>query len=129
MFKLRTHLLALEARFGRIALRIIAITLVLLLAGPEVFLVSEYLMMVELVGEAGFVFLYVTAAKLIWQNLGKGFTAFESRYYCYIPSSTLALKNPSLLYFAIPRRTLILAFSIAFSALVASQFISFQLLY
>ena len=89
--------------------RLLAIAIIVVAAGPEVFVYAEGMVVLEALGAATFVFMYVVGAKMIFHNLWNCFSGFENRYHFFLPSLSLIIKNPSFLYYAIPRRTAIYA--------------------
>ena len=86
--------------------RLIAVTIIVLVAGPEIFLYAEGMVMLEVVGAATFVFMYVVGAKLYLRNLWDWVFNFENRYDIFLPSLSILRARPALLYYVIPKRTM-----------------------
>ena len=61
----------------------------------------------EVLGGTLFVFMYVVGFKLFFRDLWEKFFNFENRYHFFLPSLPLIRECPSLLYYAIPRRTIL----------------------
>jgi len=86
--------------------RLIAVIIIVLAAGPEIFLYTEGMVMLEVVGAATFVFMYVNGAKMYLHNLWDWFFNFENRYHIFLPSVSILRARPALLYYVIPKRTM-----------------------
>lgn len=86
--------------------RLLAIIIIVVVAGPEVYLYTEGMVILEIIGAATFVFMYVTGAKLYLYNAWNWFYTFENRYRFFLPSVALIKAKPGLLYYAIPTRSI-----------------------
>lgn len=89
--------------------RLLAVAIVVLVAGPEVLIYAEGMAILELIGAATFVFMYVVGFKLYFYNAWNAFYRFENRYHFFLPSFSIVRESPGLLYYAIPRRSTIYA--------------------
>lgn len=69
--------------------RLIAVIIIVLAAGPEIFLYAEGMVMLEAVGAATFVFMYVIGVKSYLRNLWDWFFNFENRYHIFLPSLSI----------------------------------------
>lgn len=89
--------------------RLLAVAIVAVVAGPEVLIYAEGMAILELIGAATFVFMYVVGFKLYFYNAWNAFYGFENRYHFFLPSYSIVRESPGLLYYAIPRRSIIYA--------------------
>ena len=74
-------------------------------AGPEIYVFAEGMVLIEIIGAATFVFMYVVGFKLYLHNAWNAFYKFENRYHFFLPSLTTIRSFPGLLYYAIPWRS------------------------
>ena len=86
--------------------RLLAVIIILFMAGPEIFIYAEGMAIMEVLGGTLFVFMYVVGFKLFFRDLWEKFFNFENRYHFFLPSLSLIRESPGLLYYAIPRRTI-----------------------
>lgn len=89
--------------------KLLAVVIIVVAAGPEAFVYAEGMAILEVLGAATFVFMYVVGAKMYWHNLWNWFTDFENRYHFFLPSFSLIRETPGLLFYAIPRRSALYA--------------------
>ena len=72
--------------------RLLAVAIVVLVAGPEIFIYAEGMAILEVIGAATFVFMYVVGFKMYFHNVWDTFYKFENQYHFFLPPfSTLAL--------------------------------------
>ena len=86
--------------------QLLAFAIVVIVAGPEVFVYVEGMALIELIGAATFVLMYVVGFKLYFYNAWSAFLGFENRYHFFLPSISMAKENPGFLYYAIPWRSI-----------------------
>lgn len=86
--------------------RLLAIMIIVVVAGPEIYLYTEGIVILEIIGAATFVFMYVVGAKLYCYNAWNWFYTFENRHHFFMPSMTLIKAKPGFLYYAIPTRSI-----------------------
>lgn len=97
--------------------RFLAVAIVVLVAGPEVFIYAEGMVVLEVVGASTFVFMYVVGFKMYFHNVWNTFSKFENQYHPFSLSSLQMIKeSPGLLYYAIPRRSSIYAICLIVSS-------------
>lgn len=89
--------------------RFLAVVIIVIVAGPEVFIYAEGMVVLEAVGAATFVFMYVVGFKMYFHNAWNAFYKFENQYHFFFPSFSIISKSPGLLYYVIPRRSTIYA--------------------
>lgn len=88
----------------------LAMSIVLMLAGPEIMIGMELMAIVELLGPSTFVIAYFTGVKL-WLNKGLRVVAkFESHSTFFIPTIETLKQMPSMVLHAIPERIAALSF-------------------
>ena len=85
--------------------QIIAISIAMFVAGPEIYVFAEGMVVIEIIGAATFVFMYVVGFKLYFHNAWNAFYKFENRYHFFLPSLRTIRNFPGLLYYAIPWRS------------------------
>jgi hypothetical protein len=86
--------------------RLLAIMIIVVVAGPEVYLFTEGIVILEIIGAATFVFMYAVGAKLYCHNAWNWLYTFENRYHFFMPSAALIRAKPGFLYFALPTRSI-----------------------
>ena len=103
--------------------QIIAISIVMFVAGPEIYVFAEGMVVIEIIGAATFVFMYVVGFKLYFYNAWNAFCKFENRYYFFLPSLGAIRSFPGLLYYAVPWRSSIygIFFLVSFLSLRSIQ--------
>ena len=74
-------------------------------AGPEIIISMELMVLVELLGASTFVLAYISGFKLFILNLFNGLKKFESRSIFFIPSLDTLKQMPVLAIHTIPERT------------------------
>jgi hypothetical protein len=87
--------------------RILAVAIVVVVAGPEVHIFYEGMAILELIGAATFVFMYAVGFKLYFHNAWQIFYKFENRYHFFLPPFSTIQKCPGLICYVVPRRTTI----------------------
>jgi len=98
--------------------RLLAVAIVVLVAGPEVFIYAEGMALIEIIGAATFVFMYVVGFKMYFHSAWNAFYRFENQYHFFLPSCSIIRERPGLLYYAIPWRSTIYAYFL-FISLIA----------
>lgn len=99
-------------------LRPLVLTIIILVAGPEIFAASEMLALVELLGAANFIWLYVYAFRSVVDRWVTGLQKLVRRLEAdllFLPSWRVTTQMPSMLMHAVPWHTV---------ALVAGAFLS-----
>ena len=81
-----------------------------LVAGPEIIISMELMVLVEFLGASTFVLMYVTGLKLYLSNLLNKLNKFESGSFFFIPSLDTLKKMPALAIHAMPERTTSIGF-------------------
>ncbi len=89
--------------------RLAAVFIIFGVAGPEILVYAEGMALLEMIGAATFVFMYIVGAKLYVRNVWDWFFNFENRYHFFYPSFSMIRILPGMLYYSIPRRTIFYA--------------------
>jgi len=91
-------------------------------AGPEIIISMELMVLVELLGASTFVLVYISGFKLFILNLFSGLKKFESNSIFFIPSLDALQQMPVLAIHAIPERTVYLGIFVLFIWLSYAMF-------
>jgi uncharacterized membrane protein HdeD (DUF308 family) len=87
--------------------RFLAVAIIMVAAGPEVFIYAEGMVILEAIGASTFVFMYVVGFKLYFHDAWSAFSKFENQHHVFsLPSLPMIKESPGLLYYAIPRRSI-----------------------
>jgi len=74
-------------------------------AGPEIIISMELMVLVDILGASTFVLMYVTGLKLFLSNSFNKLNQFESGSFFFIPSLDTLKQMPALAIHAMPERT------------------------
>jgi hypothetical protein len=88
--------------------QLLAVIVVLLIAGPEVYISLELFSLVELLGASTFVLMYVASFKLILLKWFEKFQSFESNLF--FPTLVSLKQMPSMFVHSVPERTSIILY-------------------
>lgn len=101
---------------------LLAALIAALVAGPEIIISMELMVLVEFLGASTFVLMYVSGLKLFLSNLTNKLNKFESGSTFFIPSLNALKQMPVLAIHAIPERTANIGF-ICFTSLAISYLV------
>ncbi len=83
---------------------LLAALIAALVAGPEIIISMELMVLVEFLGASTFVLMYVTGLKLFLSNSLNKLNQFESGSFFFIPSLDTLKQMPALAIHAMPER-------------------------
>ena len=90
--------------------KLLALLIVMAIAGPEIIISMELMATVEVLGASTFVVAYLSGWKLWFKQVIGKYKEFESYSCLFIPTRNELKQMPSLIIHAIPERTLSLCF-------------------
>lgn len=89
--------------------QILAMLLVMVIAGPELLLGMELMALIEVLGASTFVLMYLSGIKLLLNKAMTKFQQFEQYSIWFIPSYQSLKQMPELVLHVIPERTLMMS--------------------
>lgn len=89
--------------------QILAMLLVMVIAGPELLLSMELMALIEVLGASTFVLMYLSGIKLLLDKAMTKFQQFEQYSIWFIPSYQSLKQMPELVLHVIPERTLMMS--------------------
>jgi hypothetical protein len=90
--------------------QLLAMLIVLAVAGPEIMISMELMTIVELLGASSFVIAYLSGCKLFIKKHVDKLARFESHSFFFIPPIHILKQMPSIALHAIPERIFVISF-------------------
>ena len=90
--------------------RLIALVLLILIAGPELMMGYELMALLEFLGPSTFVLIHLAGIKLYLVRLKNAFMNFERHSLCYRPKASHIITMPALIIHYLPERSIVLGF-------------------
>ncbi|TMO27468.1 hypothetical protein CWC28_11245 [Pseudoalteromonas sp. S4492] len=90
--------------------RLIALVLLILIAGPELMMVYELMALLEFLGPSTFVLIHLAGIKLYLLRLKNAFMNFEKHSLCNRPKASHIIAMPALIIHYLPERSIVLGF-------------------